>query len=84
MAILDMNEEMASALVEELGSSARFWICDVSDTESISAAVKGATEWANKTGKPLGGVIPAAGVGNPSLVSQQLAPVLPMVRKRGE
>lgn len=68
-AILDMNEELAAALLKELGSSARFWPCDVSDTESISAAVKGAVGWATEAGKPLGGVIPAAGVGNPSLVS---------------
>lgn len=66
-----MNEEQGSALVKELGSSARFWACDVADTDSISAAVKGAAEWATEAGKPLGGVIPAAGVGNPNLVSRE-------------
>lgn len=64
-----MNEEQGAALAKGLGPAARFWACDVSDTESIAAAVKGAAEWATATGKPLGGVIPAAGVGNPNLVS---------------
>jgi NAD(P)-dependent dehydrogenase (short-subunit alcohol dehydrogenase family) len=67
-AILDMNEDLGNAVVKELGSSTKFWRCDVSDTESISAAVKGAIEWSQQTAKPIGGVIPAAGVGNPCLV----------------
>jgi hypothetical protein len=41
---------------------------DVTDTESIAAAVAGTAEWVSQTGKPLGGIIPAAGVGNPGLV----------------
>ncbi|KAK3938898.1 3-hydroxyacyl-CoA dehydrogenase type-2 [Diplogelasinospora grovesii] len=69
-AILDMNEESGQALVKELGADkARFWTCDVTDTENISAVVKATVEWIKKeTGKPLGGIIPAAGVGNPGLM----------------
>jgi NAD(P)-dependent dehydrogenase (short-subunit alcohol dehydrogenase family) len=67
-AILDMNAEQGEAFAKELGSSARFWVCDVSDTDSIAAAVKGIVEWVHQTGAPLGGIIPAAGVGNPALV----------------
>lgn len=57
--------------MKELGgeSRAKFFAVDVTDTESIAAAVKGTAEWVSKTGKPLGGIIPAAGVGNPGLVS---------------
>jgi NAD(P)-dependent dehydrogenase (short-subunit alcohol dehydrogenase family) len=56
--------------VKQLGgpSRARFFAVDVTDTESIATAVKGAAEWVHETGKPLGGIIPAAGVGNPALV----------------
>ncbi|KAH6972005.1 hypothetical protein BKA56DRAFT_676989 [Ilyonectria sp. MPI-CAGE-AT-0026] len=45
-----------------------FFPCDVSDTESIAAAVKGAVDWSQETGKLLGGIITAAGVGTPSLI----------------
>ncbi|KAK3299907.1 uncharacterized protein B0H64DRAFT_379412 [Chaetomium fimeti] len=76
-AILDMNEELGSALVQELGGSqAKFLPCDVTDTDSIAGAVAAAVAWASETGKPLGGVIPAAGVGFPGLVlDKQLRPV---------
>ncbi|KAK0657732.1 hypothetical protein B0T16DRAFT_425869 [Cercophora newfieldiana] len=67
-AIMDMNEELGGALVNQLGSSARFFRCDVSDTESIAAAVEGLARWTKETGKPLGGIIPAAGVGRPGLI----------------
>jgi 3-hydroxyacyl-CoA dehydrogenase/3-hydroxy-2-methylbutyryl-CoA dehydrogenase len=65
-AVLDMNEELASELVQQLGSSAKFFACDVLDTDSIAAAVEGAVAWVHQTGKPLGGVIPAAGVSTPA------------------
>ena len=68
-AVLDMNEEQGNLLVKELGSdTTRFFPCDVSDTESIAAAVKGVSKWVKQTGKPVGGIIPAAGVGRPGLV----------------
>lgn len=67
--ILDRNEDQGNRLVQQLGSSARFWICDVTDTANVAQVVQAAVEWAKETGKPLGGVIPAAGVGNPALVS---------------
>lgn len=64
-----MNEDNGNALAKELGgSSAKFFPVDVTDTASIADAVKGTVEWVQHTGKPLGGVIPAAGVGNPALV----------------
>ncbi|KAK4184470.1 3-hydroxyacyl-CoA dehydrogenase type-2 [Podospora australis] len=68
-AILDLNPDNGQALVNELGSSsAKFFETDVADTESIASAVKGIAEWVKTTGKPLGGIIPAAGVGRPGLI----------------
>lgn len=57
-------------MVKELGgeSKAKFFAVDVSDTDGIAAAAKGTAEWVAQTNKPLGGIIPAAGVGNPGLV----------------
>jgi hypothetical protein len=63
-----MNEENGHDLVQELGSSGKFFVCDVLDTGSVSKAVQGTADWANQTGKPLGGVIPAAGVSTPGTV----------------
>ena len=63
-----MNEDLGRSLVTELGSSVKFLVCDVLDTKSISHAVEETMKWIKQTGKPLGGVIPAAGVGNPATV----------------
>lgn len=69
VAILDMNEGSGQALVQELGSnSTRFFQVDVSDTESIAAAVKGTKSWVQQTGKRIGGVIAAAGVSTPAKI----------------
>ncbi|KAH7156474.1 hypothetical protein EDB81DRAFT_840581 [Dactylonectria macrodidyma] len=65
-AIFDMNEEDGTELAKELSSSARFFVCNVLETESIASAVQGAAEWSKQTSKPLGGVIPAAGVSTPA------------------
>ncbi|KAL1837383.1 hypothetical protein VTJ49DRAFT_3942 [Mycothermus thermophilus] len=74
--ILDMNEELGKALVSELGPSTTFIPCDVSDTASIKEAVDAAIAWIRKSGKPLGGIIPGAGVGHPGLIlDKELRPV---------
>ncbi|KAH6682195.1 hypothetical protein F5X68DRAFT_137918 [Plectosphaerella plurivora] len=67
-AILDMDEEGGEQLVKDLAPRARFFKCNVLETESIAAAVAGAAAWAKETGKALGGVIPAAGVANPGMM----------------
>ncbi|XDG08747.1 hypothetical protein ABKA04_008362 [Annulohypoxylon sp. FPYF3050] len=68
-AILDLNEENGAAVVKTLpNGSGKFFVCDVLETDSIAAAVKGTVEWIQQTGKPLGGIIPAAGVGNPATI----------------
>ena len=56
-------------MVNELGSErAQFFQVDVSDTESIAAAVKGTADWIRRTGKQLGGIIAAAGVSTPAKI----------------
>lgn len=69
VAILDLNEELGAEVVKPLPEgTAKFFVCDVLETESIAAAITGVVQWIEKTGKPMGGIIPAAGVGNPSTV----------------
>jgi 3-hydroxyacyl-CoA dehydrogenase/3-hydroxy-2-methylbutyryl-CoA dehydrogenase len=65
-----MNEELANELVEEIGGGkTKFFECNVLETESVDAAVKGALAWVKETGKEIGGVVAAAGVSNPAKVS---------------
>ncbi|CAH0056468.1 unnamed protein product [Clonostachys solani] len=68
VAILDMNEEQGLEFAKEIGDSAKFFVCNVLETESITAAVQGTVSWIKETGKALGGVIPAAGVSTPSTI----------------
>lgn len=71
--MLDINPELGDSLVKELGAEkARFFTVDVTDSGSIGKAVEGSASWAKETGKPFGGVIPAAGVGFPGLVKLSL------------
>lgn len=67
-----MNEDLGKALASDLNSaspnSAKFLPCDVSSTSSIADAVAAIVSWTQETGKPLGGIIPAAGVGHPGLI----------------
>ncbi|OMP82581.1 3-hydroxyacyl-CoA dehydrogenase type-2 [Diplodia seriata] len=76
ISILDMNSGAGEEVVKELGGDqrARFFETDVTDTESVAAAVKGSVEFAKDKGVPLGGVLAGAGVGFPGLVSLHLAP----------
>jgi NAD(P)-dependent dehydrogenase (short-subunit alcohol dehydrogenase family) len=68
IALLDLNPSAGAKIVASLGPRSKFFEIDVSDTDSIAAAVKGAVAWARETGAAIGGVIPAAGVGNPGLI----------------
>jgi hypothetical protein len=68
--VLDMNEELAGELVQELGENkVKFFSTNVLETESIAGAVRGTLEWAKETGREIGGVIAAAGVATPAKVS---------------
>lgn len=67
-AVLDMNDEDGEELAKALGPAGKFFKCNVLETESVTKAVEGAAEWAKQSGKPLGGVIPAAGVSTPATI----------------
>lgn len=64
-------------------SRAKFFQVDVTDSDSIEAAVEGTIEWVDKTKAPLGGLIPAAGVGIPGLVCDPLVLPPPARAARG-
>lgn len=68
IAILDLNQDAGEEAVKQFGSRAKFFECDVTSTENIESAVKGAVDWVKSTGKPIGAIISGAGVGNPGKV----------------
>ncbi|KAK4166317.1 3-hydroxyacyl-CoA dehydrogenase type-2 [Cladorrhinum sp. PSN259] len=69
VAILDLNPDAAAPLIKELTPSRAIFIeCDVSDTQNIASAVEKIKQWIAETKLPLGGIIPAAGVGRPGLI----------------
>jgi len=71
-----LNAENGEKIVEELGDRTKFFEADMSETESVQAAVTGVVEWVKQTGKPVGAVIPAAGVGLPAkLIDKHNEPV---------
>ncbi|OJD35465.1 3-hydroxyacyl-dehydrogenase type-2 [Diplodia corticola] len=79
LSILDMNSGAGEDVVKELGGQrARFFETDVTDTESIAAAVKGSVEFAKEKTVPLGGVLAGAGVGFPGLIISQKNEPLPL------
>lgn len=72
IAIFDLNADSGAKAVKELGSErSRFFEVDVSETETIEKAVEGVSKWIEETGKPIGGIISAAGVGNPGKVYRE-------------
>ncbi|KAK5111590.1 hypothetical protein LTR85_011819 [Meristemomyces frigidus] len=76
ISILDLNAENGDAIVEELGSRTKFFETDVTDTDSVQAAVAGTVAWIKETHKPIGAVIPAAGVGSPGkLIDRHNEPI---------
>ncbi|KAK4964298.1 hypothetical protein LTR66_012360 [Elasticomyces elasticus] len=79
IALLDMNTDAGEDAVTQLGKErARFFEVDVSDTDSIASAVEGAVKWVKDTGMELGGVISAAGVGNPGKIVDRNNEPLPI------
>lgn len=68
VSLLDLNSDSGNEIATSLGSRAKFFETDVSDTESIAAAIQGSIEWTKQTGKEVGGVVAAAGVGLPGLI----------------
>ncbi|KAK0745765.1 NAD(P)-binding protein [Schizothecium vesticola] len=77
-AILDLNPPPASSLPPSGGGGAKFFECDVTSTTSIASAVAALTSWTSTTGLPLGGIIPAAGIGLPGLILSKSLDPLPL------
>jgi NAD(P)-dependent dehydrogenase (short-subunit alcohol dehydrogenase family) len=78
VSLLDLNNDAGSHTVTELGSRANFFETDVSDTDSIAAAIQGTVEWVKQTGKQIGGVVAGAGVGFPGLIIDKKNEPLPL------
>ncbi|KAH9903828.1 3-hydroxyacyl-CoA dehydrogenase [Xylariomycetidae sp. FL2044] len=79
VAILDLNADLADSLVASLPRGrARFFACDVQDRASVTAAVSGAADWARESGRPLGGVVPAAGVGGAATILTRTGDPFPL------
>jgi hypothetical protein len=68
VSLLDLNAGAGEKIVKELGERSRFFEVDVSDTASVEQAVNGSVEWVKQTGKAIGGVVAAAGVGGAAKV----------------
>ncbi|KAK5170875.1 uncharacterized protein LTR77_004019 [Saxophila tyrrhenica] len=76
IAIIDINAETGSKTVERLGERVKFYEADSRDTTALEAAVNHISTWTKQTNAPIGGVIPAAGVGFPAkLVGKNNEPV---------
>ncbi|KAF3904176.1 hypothetical protein AA313_de0207762 [Arthrobotrys entomopaga] len=76
IAILDLNSDLANQVISSTSSTrVRFFQTDVTDTEQVAANVKLAAEWSVETKSPLGGIIAAAGIGNPALTYGRQGPV---------
>lgn len=77
VSILDMNASNGEDAVQSLGAErAKFFETDVTDTSSLEAAVNGTAAWIKTTNAPAGGVVAAAGVGNPAkLIDRHNKPV---------
>jgi NAD(P)-dependent dehydrogenase (short-subunit alcohol dehydrogenase family) len=69
VSLLDLNADSGAAIVQELGERAKFFETDVSETDSIAAAVQGTVDWVKSTSASIAGVVAGAGVGLPGLVS---------------
>ncbi|GAB7366798.1 hypothetical protein MBLNU230_g0750t1 [Neophaeotheca triangularis] len=76
ISIIDLNAENGNAAVKDLGERVKFFETDVTDTASLEAAVSGTASWIQSTSAPAGGVVAAAGVGNPAkLIDRNNKPV---------
>ncbi|KIV94022.1 hypothetical protein PV10_05185 [Exophiala mesophila] len=68
VAIIDRDASAEQKVVNELGADkCLFHETDVGSSESIAKAVSNIVEWIGKTGRPLGGIVTAAGIGIPTM-----------------
>ncbi|KAL1304547.1 hypothetical protein AAFC00_003526 [Neodothiora populina] len=79
IAMLDIDQASGEEARESIGTErSRFFETDVTETESIEAAVAAVVAWATETQKVIGGVISAAGVGNPGKIINRENEPLPL------
>ncbi|PHH79856.1 hypothetical protein CDD80_3589 [Ophiocordyceps camponoti-rufipedis] len=67
VAILD-KDDPGEVFASELGSTVKFFTCDVLHSSSVAEAVRGAARWAQETKRPLACVVPAAGISLPATI----------------
>ncbi|KAF4922358.1 3-hydroxyacyl-CoA dehydrogenase type-2 [Colletotrichum viniferum] len=67
-AVIDTNSNLGTAATTELGASMKFLQCDITITQSVADAIKATLDWAQEAGKPIGGIITAAGTGSPCML----------------
>jgi len=76
IAILDLNLENGEKVAKGLGERVKFFEVDVTNSKRVQEVVEAVAQWTKQTGKPLGGVIPAAGVGFPGkLIDRNNEPI---------
>ncbi|KAK6350308.1 hypothetical protein TWF696_006539 [Orbilia brochopaga] len=76
VAILDLNEALANEVIAATSASkVRFFETDVTSSDKVAASVKAAAEWAASANAPFGGIVAAAGVGNPALIYGKRGPL---------
>lgn len=76
IAILDLNAETGSKVIQDFGSRVKFWEADMRDTSALEKAVSDIAAWTKEISAPIGGVVPAAGVGLPAkLLTKNNEPV---------
>lgn len=78
VSLLDLNGDAGAETVSALGSRAKFFEFDVSDTDSIAKAIEGTVAWVKETGKAIGGVVAGAGVGLPGTIIDKKNEPLPI------
>ncbi|KAK7550537.1 hypothetical protein IWX49DRAFT_341391 [Phyllosticta citricarpa] len=79
VSVLDVKRDAGRDMVDALGHErCRFFETDVTNTDSIAAAVKGSVEWAKEAQVPLGGVLAAAGVGNAGVIINKKNEPMPL------
>jgi NAD(P)-dependent dehydrogenase (short-subunit alcohol dehydrogenase family) len=76
VAILDLNPDNGAKVAKRLGERVKFFEVDVTNSERQQEVIKQVVQWTKETGKEIGGVIPAAGVGLPGkLIDRHGTPI---------
>lgn len=67
VAILDRDTAAGEKIAQDADTDqCKFYSADVASTDSIASAISSILDWIESTGRPLGGVVTAAGIGIPT------------------